>query len=90
MAGGITSRRERLLNRLGSIPEGLQTKTIATMKKKSIFKKLAAADEAAAERLARKSRIDANKANKPAYVPPEKRNQSTWVSGPAGSKPKLP
>ena len=60
------------------------------MRKKSIFKKLAEADEAAAERLARKSRIDANKANKPAYVPPEKRNQSTWVSGPAGSKPKLP
>lgn len=85
MAGGITSRRERLLNRLGSIPEELLIKTIATMRKKSIFKKLAEADESAADRLARKARIDANK---PAYVPPEKRNQSIGVSGPAGSKPK--
>ena len=90
MAGGITSRRERLLNRLGSIPGGLLIKTIATMRKKSIFKKLAEADESAADRLARKARIDANKANKPPYVPPEKRNQSVGVSGPAGSKPKLP
>lgn len=60
------------------------------MIKKSIFKKIAAADQAAADRLARKARIDANNDNKPVYIRPEKRNQSGGASGPAGSKPKLP
>lgn len=60
------------------------------MIKKSIFKKIAAVDQAAAERLARRGRIESTKEKKPVYIRPEKRNQSGGASGPAGSKPKLP